>query len=49
MPQTSTEQLQPTRTTGDTALIWIDLVAEIIVAAVLQEEHDARSSQVAGS
>jgi hypothetical protein len=41
------EPRQPTRPASDTARdVWVDLLAEIIVAAVQQEERDAGSSQV---
>lgn len=44
-----TEQRQPTSQMSDTAQdVWVDLLAEIIVAAVHREAQDAGSSQITG-
>ena len=39
MNQRLTEQPQPTSPRSDTAQIWVELLAEIIVAAVQKEEQ----------
>ncbi len=43
-----TEQRQPTSQRSDTAQdVWVDLLAEIIVAAVQTEDQGAHNSKVA--